>query len=118
MFCVVDCRFNLGTIPDNAGVIHETRNVSCGECGNALRIECGKTFFEIVSFVKDGSPRETGLEGFQDKEFKNGSIVMHRNAPLRIVVGEHELVIVGGPGTAGYGFHGQQYSRRATIFPL
>src|SRR5690606_8155270 len=51
------------------------------------------------ALAQDGDPGEPGLRAFEHQELEETSIVVHRNAPLPIVVSEVERVLPG-PGAA------------------
>src|SRR6185503_3036884 len=89
--------FDLEAVSNDPGVVHEpcppTRIESC----HAGRIESGEGLSIVLPFAKDGAPGEPGLRALQGQELEEAEVIVHRHAPLFIVVAPHQWVR-SGPG--------------------
>src|SRR5690242_14510884 len=94
---VADGRHHLLAIPDDARILQELPDLTAVVAGHAIRVEPVERLEKARAFVEDHAPREPGLEAIQDELREEVAIVVERHAPLFVVVGEHQRVVVAGP---------------------
>ena len=98
-FRVTDGRSDFQAVADDTSVGQENgdvRGVVAGDFGGVEMIERAAVVF---AFGEDGGPAEAGLGTFEGDEFEEGAVVVVRDAPLGVVIGDVERF--GGPGAAG-----------------
>ena len=83
---VVDGGMYFGAVAHNPRIVHEFRNPSLVVTGHPDRIKAVERLQEGRPLVKDHAPGEARLERIQDELAEEGHIVMHRHAPLLVVV--------------------------------
>ena len=88
-FGVLDGRCDLQLVAHDARIGKERIRLSRPiVSGNALGIKVMEGSTVIVALVEDCAPTQSGLRAFQNKEFKECSIVMDGNTPLLVVVAD------------------------------
>jgi hypothetical protein len=102
---IVNRRFDLRSVSDDARVPHQTGDIPSGEGRYLSRIEAGECLAKIFTLVKDGPPREPGLESLENQELVNRLIVADGSTPLVIVIGEIKRIIKRRPSAPAYRFH-------------
>lgn len=79
-------RDDLRAVPDDPGVRHQSGDVVLAVRRDPDGIEAVERLPERVPFVQDALPRQSGLEALQQEHLVQLPVVVHRDAPLRIVV--------------------------------
>jgi len=91
------------------------------ETGDFSRVEAGKGAPVVFALVEDGGPGEARLRAFQDQEFEQQRVVVHRHAPFFIVVAEVG-VAPSAPGAAWScgirGSHGHMIAAAVPLYPV
>ena len=67
---IVDARFNLQAVPDDAGILHQPFHIGLTEAGHFFRIKLAENLPEGLPFVQDGSPAQSRLKPFEHQEFE------------------------------------------------
>src|SRR5688500_5054290 len=91
-FGVVDRRFDLAAVADDAGVSQQALHVAAREARDRLRIKIFEGAAEVVALAEDREPAETGLKSFQANFCEQPAIVRHRTTPFLIVIAEVKVV--------------------------
>ena len=86
-----------------------------GEPRDFGRIEVSEHSAVGVALLQDGGPAKSCLGAFEDEEFEKGVVVVDGDAPLVVVVVDHERVGAG-PGASGLGGHGSRVGVRAASY--
>src|SRR3954451_24628929 len=86
---------DLEPVANDPGVSHEARDVLGGETRDPGGIESGEGLAVPLTLPQDRRPGEASLRSVQQKLLVPAPIVVDRNAPLLVVVGEHQRVITG-----------------------
>ena len=63
------------------------------------RVEPGERPAVVLALAQDGEPAQPGLRAFENQKLEQRAVVVHRHAPLLVVIGEVERV-VGDPSAA------------------
>ena len=108
---VVDGRFDLAAMADDAGIGQQTFNVVPIEARHALRIEAGKRRAEVLALAQDGQPAQARLEAFEAELLEQAHVIADRPPPLVVVV----VRVVGQvllPGAAQHAVLAAQQARR------
>ena len=74
-------------IADDAGVLHQAVNIFLAVAGDAPGIEVVERLAIVVPLPQDGQPAETGLGAFEDQHLEEPAIVVQRDTPLLVVIG-------------------------------
>ena len=82
-----NCGLDFETIPDNPRIVKQRRFFSVVKLCNFHRIKSGKGAAIAFTAKKDSRPGQTRLCPFQDQHFKVAAIIMNRNAPFFIMIG-------------------------------
>ena len=69
------------------------------EGGDGLRVEAGEGPAVALALAEDGEPAQPGLSALEHQELEEQPVVVHRHAPLLVVVGVEEG-LVAHPGAA------------------
>ena len=69
-FRVTDCRFNLQSVSNDAGIVQEPFNAGRGIPCNAAWVEVVEGLAVRVTFLENGFPTQTCLRAFKNQEFK------------------------------------------------
>ena len=110
-FRVADGRSDFQAVADDTGVGEERSDffgVVAGDFGGVEVVEGAAVVF---AFGEDGGPAEAGLGTFERDEFEEGAVVVVRDAPLGVVVGDVERF--GRPGAAGCRHESEETGKRA-----
>src|SRR5687767_4874693 len=67
---IADCRLDLETIADDAGVLHQPLDVAFAEFSDAFRVEAGECGAVAVTLVENRGPRQARLRALQDQELE------------------------------------------------
>src|SRR5688572_16457341 len=67
---VVDGRFDLAAMADDAGILQQALHVAGAETGDRRRIEILEGLAEVVTFAKDRYPAEPRLEALEADLFE------------------------------------------------
>ena len=109
---IADRRFDLEPVADDAGIVHQARDVALAEARDAFGIEAGERLAIAFALVENRRPRQAGLRALENQELELRAVVPRRHAPLLVVVVDVKLVAVEGPGAAG-GFTHVVFRRQA-----
>lgn len=96
---VVDRRRDFQPVADNAGISKQTPGIAIGIARDLFPIPLAERPAKIFATPENGDPAQSGLEPFQNEHFEKLFVVMHRNAPLVVMIGAVER-IGPGPGTS------------------
>src|SRR5438093_6263271 len=91
-FGILDGGCDLRSVADDAGVGQERSDLLRIVLRNPLRIESIESLSERLAFLQHGEPGETRLCPLEDEKFEQLSVVVFRNAPLGVMVGEERRV--------------------------
>ena len=94
-------RFDLEAVADDPGIREQALDFGGAETGDLRDFEVGKSPVIGIALFQDGDPAQAGLRAFEDQEFEQFAIVVQRDAPLLVVVGDFDGGL--GPGTSGFG---------------
>src|SRR5262249_44363898 len=94
---------------DDASVLHQAGDLSLVVRRDLLRIESIECYAIGVALTEDRFPAQARLSAFEDEELKQPPILMHRHAPLFVVVGDHQIGR-GPEASAGRSRHYQSHS--------
>src|SRR5205085_5317425 len=83
---VPDRTLHFEPVAHDAGVLEQTLDTRRRELGHSRRMEVGEQPPIVRSFLEDGGPAQASLSGFEDQEFEQSLIVVHRHAPFRVMV--------------------------------
>lgn len=111
--CIFDRRGNLGAMSDDVGICEKGVDLVLVEACDLDRVESLEGLAERLSFVEDAFPRETRLEDFENEQFEELPFVMHRHAPLLVMIGDVERIVQIAPMAAGT-LHVSRRARRET----
>ncbi len=75
-------------VADDARVLEELREFALVVSGHAIGIEIAKGGAVVFAFVEYCLPAESGLRTFENQEFKQGAIIVDRNAPFFVVIAD------------------------------
>src|SRR5687767_988160 len=87
---VRDCGGHLETVADDPGIVKKAGDVVRSIAGDDGRIETVERANERLPLAQDRRPGETRLESLEDQPFEEIAVVMARNAPLLVMVGDHQ----------------------------
>ena len=79
-------RFDLEAVADNPRICEQLLDLVLVVSGDLVEVKPVKYLPEMRALLKHGNPAQTGLEGFQDQEFKKGWVVLHGHSPFRVVI--------------------------------
>jgi hypothetical protein len=100
---------DLQAVADDGWVTACLINLLLRHPSNPHGIESVEDPLERLSLVKYGFPRQAGLKGIEQEEFKPFPIFMNGHAPFFIVVSPHQCVIAQ-PGAARFVIERHQHS--------
>ena len=92
--------FDFQAIAYDARVLHQLLDASGRIAGDSGRIESIERAPEVLALAQDDDPGESRLESVEHELLEQGPIVVFRNAPFVVVVGDVERVLAG-PRAAG-----------------
>ena len=91
-FRIVDRRLDLEAVADNAGILEQSSDFLPAEACDFLSIKSGESAAVVLALLEYGVPTQTRLRAFEDEEFEPFAVVMDRDAPLVVVIGDFEFV--------------------------
>src|SRR5260370_5609547 len=91
-FRIPDRRIDLQTITNDSRIRQQARNLSLAELRNRGRIEAGKRIPIILPLTQNSVPAKSSLRPLQNKKLEPAHIIMHRHAPLFIVIPNRKLI--------------------------
>jgi hypothetical protein len=94
---VLDCSRDFQSVPHDAIVAEQSLDVSLAIAGNLFRAKSIERFSVVLALFQNSVPAQSRLRSFEDEEFEEHSIVVHRNAPFLIVISDRGFC--GRPGT-------------------
>ncbi len=97
---VVDRRFDLAAMADDARVAEQPLDVARLEPRDALELEIGEAFAKSLALAQDREPAQARLEALEADLLEQAAVVGDRESPLAVVVGDVELVIAAPPAAA------------------
>src|SRR5206468_11447010 len=71
--------------------------------GHPLRVEPVERREEARALVQDDAPGEAGLEAVEHELCEQIAVAAQRDAPFRVVVSEHQRVVVARPAAPDHG---------------
>ncbi len=89
---VVDCRFDLSTVPDDGLVSKQASDVARREARDAVGIEVVERAAEGVTLPEDRQPAQAGLETLEAHLFEEAPVVRDRPSPLLVVIPHIERI--------------------------
>ena len=98
---VVDCRFDLAAVANDAFVPKECRHVARREPRDAIDVEVHECAPEVLALPEDRQPAQTGLEAFEADLLEQTSVVFDRLSPLAIVILDVERIAPTPPAAHG-----------------
>src|SRR5918993_2318212 len=78
--------FNLEPIANNPRVLQKSLDPHWSEPRYPRRIEVEECFAIRLALFQNGLPAQTGLRTFECQELEQRPVVVHRNAPLGVVI--------------------------------
>ena len=96
---VSHCRLHLQLVADDARIREQALDYGRGEPGDLSGIETEEGPSVVFPLVENRAPAQAGLGPFEDQELEEHPVIVHRNAPFPVVIGDVEG-IVAGPGAA------------------
>ena len=84
-------------MPDDAGVLHQARDITCREAGDALGVEALERLAEVLAFAQDRQPAQPRLETFETDFLEEPVIVADRAAPLLVVIADVRAILARPP---------------------
>src|SRR5437868_7997611 len=89
--------FDLEPVADDAGILQQLLDPGLSEARDLGRIEVRERTTVVLALGEDRGPREAGLRALEREELEEHAIVVHRPAPLTVVVGD----VLGAPEAPG-----------------
>ena len=83
---VVDRRFDLAAMADDAFVFQQPRHVARAECRDRRWIEAGEGFPEVFALAQNRQPAEAGLESFEADLLEQPTVIRDRPSPFLVVI--------------------------------
>src|SRR5262245_1424965 len=96
---IVDDRFDLAAMADDAFILEQTADVALRETRYPVEIEIMERCAEVLALCEDGAPAQSGLKTLQAQFLEQSLIITDREAPLGIVIAE-KLRCGAGPAAA------------------
>ena len=81
-------------IADNPGIEHQVLDIGIAHGRDLVHIETEQHLPVVLAFLQDGDPRQTGLEPFEQKQLEQTLPIAQRHAPLLIVIGHVQRIVV------------------------
>ncbi len=97
--CILNGCAYLRPVADNTFIVHQSSEIILGIFGNLFRIKRMKGLLEVFPLVDNRIPTQSGLERIQDQELEKFLIIVQGNAPLGVVIVNHQRIIIH-PGAA------------------
>ena len=106
---VADGALDLAAMADDAGVRHQPVDARASRSGRRGRGRSRERGAVAVALVQDRRPRQPSLRALEHQELEEHAVVVHRHAPLGVVVRTVGIAAFG-PGAAdGSGGHGDRH---------
>src|SRR5689334_1155146 len=83
---IVDRRFDLSAVADDAGIGDQTLDVLLSEPCDLVEVEAGKSLAEILALAEDRQPGQARLEAFEAYLLEEPLVVDDRPSPLPIMI--------------------------------
>src|SRR5690606_31526591 len=100
---VRDRGLDLLPVADDAGIGEQPLDRAAVEARDARRVEIGERAPVAVALAENRPPREARLRGFEHEELEVLPVVVHRDAPLLVVVALVRGIDVQAPRAADQG---------------
>jgi len=91
-FCVADRGIDLQPIANDAGIREEPRDVTIAELRHERRLELLERASISGALAQNRVPAKARLRAFERYKLEPKPIVMHRHAPLLIVIANRQLI--------------------------
>src|SRR6202522_2691653 len=88
-----NCRRDFQAVAHDTRVRQQRADFSPLIAGNLCSIEPVKSAAVVLALVENRLPTQPRLRAFQNQKFKKRAIVVHRLAPLFVVVFDHEALL-------------------------
>ena len=86
MLGVFDDGDDLAAVADDAGVLHQLRDLCFIEAGDRSRLEVREGRAESLALFENGDPRKPRLHPLEGQQLEERAIVVRGAAPLMVVV--------------------------------
>src|SRR5262249_4681067 len=93
----VDRRLDLAAVAHDPRVTEEPRHVAGAEARHLGEIEAGEGLAKGLALAEDGEPAQARLKTFQAQLLEEADVILHRTAPLLVVLGLVVLGLAGPP---------------------
>jgi len=90
--CIADRSLNLEPVSDYAWVQEQIIHLRLIIAGYQSRVKVIESEPEIFPFFNNARPTQAGLEAIQHNEFKQFPVIVQRDAPLLVVIVNHEWI--------------------------
>src|SRR5437764_4993809 len=90
-----DRAFDLHAVANGALVLHQPRDLLWRIARDLCRLEGIEGAAKIVAFAQNDDPRKAGLESVEHQLLIERAVVVFRNAPFLVMIGEIEWVLPG-----------------------
>src|SRR5205814_4987788 len=94
---VADGGSDLLAVADDSRVLEELRDLATIVASHALRVEPVERLEEAGALMQNDAPGEPGLEAVEHELREQVPVAVERDAPLLVVVSEHQRVIAARP---------------------
>ena len=113
---VVHRRLDLQPVADDPGIGEQALDVLRAEARDDRRIEARERAPIALALVEDRRPRESCLRALEREHLEQMDVVVRRDSPLLVVVGDHQLAHTRGPIAARHARH--RWVGSQTVRPL
>jgi hypothetical protein len=96
---VADRRLDLQPVAHDPGVLHQADRVALTEPSHGRRVEAPEGVAIALALAEDRHPRQPRLRAVERQLLVPAAVVVDRNAPLLVVIGDHQRILAG-PETA------------------
>ena len=100
-FRIGDRRGNLSAMSDDARIRQKGVDSVLVEARDLDRVESREGLAKRLALIEHAFPREPRLKGLEDEQFEELPFVMHRYAPLLVMIGDVERIVQIAPMAAG-----------------
>src|SRR5437660_762953 len=87
----------LQSIPHDARISQQLFNLAGVVAHHLLNIKIVERATIILAFFQNRNPAQSSLRAFQDQKLEQQAVIMYRNAPFLIMIGDVEITVR--PGT-------------------
>ncbi len=81
-------------VADDPRIEHQLLDIGVAHGRDFVHIETEQHLPIVLAFLQDGDPRQTGLEPFEQKQLEQTPPIVQRHAPLLIVIGHVQRIVV------------------------